>query len=109
PFETELAKLAANDAAAGDEFVYSVAISGNSAVIGAPRDDDDGINSGSAYLFRRGSDGWVQSMKLPPQPLVVGPTAVGAGDRFGSSVAISSDYIIVGSPGDGDTTFEGAA
>src|SRR5690606_34126459 len=30
PFETELAKLAANDAAAGDEFGYSVAISGNS-------------------------------------------------------------------------------
>ncbi|MEX2535795.1 MAG: PKD domain-containing protein [Trueperaceae bacterium] len=109
PFGTEFPKLTASDAAAGDQFGYSVAMSGDYAVIGARADDDGGFDSGSAYVFQRSGDGWVQSMKLPPEPPVVAPTAIGAADRFGSSVAISSDYIIVGAPGDEDTTFEGAA
>ena len=47
----QLAKLTASDAAPGDEFGFSVAISGNTAIVGASQDDDAGSNSGSAYLF----------------------------------------------------------
>ena len=44
-------KLTASDAATGDEFGVSVALSGNTAIVGAYRNDDAGTNSGSAYLF----------------------------------------------------------
>jgi len=44
-------KLTASDAAAHDRFGFSVAISGNTALVGERLDDDRGINSGSAYLF----------------------------------------------------------
>ena len=47
----ELAKLTALDVEANDRFGISVAISGNTVVIGARWDDDLGANSGSAYLF----------------------------------------------------------
>jgi hypothetical protein len=51
---TELAKLLASDGAAGDLFGglhRSVALSGETAVIGAICDDDNGSRSGSAYVF----------------------------------------------------------
>ncbi len=44
-------KLTASDIAAGDEFGSSVAIRGNTALVGSLFDDDAGINSGSVYLF----------------------------------------------------------
>ena len=44
-------KLTASDAAPGDEFGISVAISGDTAIVRAYLDDDAGENSGSAYLF----------------------------------------------------------
>jgi len=48
---TEAAKLTASDGAASDVFGFSVAVSGNTVVVGAPDDDDKGINSGSAYVY----------------------------------------------------------
>ena len=47
----QLYKLTAEDAASGNKFGHSVALCGNTAVIGAIWDDDNGIRSGSAYLF----------------------------------------------------------
>jgi outer membrane protein assembly factor BamB len=47
----QLFKLTASDAAAGDNFGHSVALSGNLALVGAIFDDGIGSNSGSAYLF----------------------------------------------------------
>ena len=44
-------KLIASDGSAEDFFGNSVAVSGNTAVIGAPLDDDNGLESGSAYVF----------------------------------------------------------
>ena len=44
-------KLTASDGAAVDWFGFSVAISGDVAVVGAFRDDDNGTESGSAYVF----------------------------------------------------------
>ena len=82
-------KLLAGDGAAGDEFGYSVAVSGDTAVIGASgaRYDDD--HSGSAYVFVRAADGtWSQQAKLT--------AADGAeGDYFGGRVAVDGDTAVI--------------
>ncbi len=89
-------KLLASDGESGDFFGESVSISGNRSVIGAPRVDDNGQNSGAAYIFERDSDGrWTQVVKLSPDD----------GERedfFGASVSISGDRAIVGSELDAD-------
>ncbi|MCH7984763.1 MAG: hypothetical protein IIC28_12430, partial [Chloroflexi bacterium] len=88
-------KLAASDAAAGDTFGNSVAISGDTVVVGAPLDSDAGTDSGSAYVFVRSGTSWSQQAKL-----TAGDAA--AGDFFGVSVAISGDTVVVGAPFDAD-------
>ena len=58
------AKLLAGDVAAGDGLGYSVSVSGDTAVIGANRDDDGGNDSGAAYVFTRAGTIWKQEAKL---------------------------------------------
>lgn len=89
------AKMTAADGQAGDFFGYSLRISGDYAVVGAYGDDDNGIDSGSAYVFERDGDGWIQEAKLTADDGQ-------AGDAFGLSVAISGEYIIVGAYEDDD-------
>ncbi|MCH7582772.1 MAG: FG-GAP repeat protein, partial [Acidobacteria bacterium] len=86
---TQQAKLTAADGAAFDLFGFSVAISGDTALVGAHFDDDAGPDSGSAYVFTRSGTTWTQQAKL---------TAADAAafDRFGRSVAISGDTVLVG-------------
>jgi len=88
-------KLTANDAAASDEFGYSVAISGDTVVVGARFDDDGGTASGSAYLFTRSGTSWSQQDKLTASDAA-------ASDNFGNSVAISGDSVVVGAILDDD-------
>ena len=83
-------KLTASDAAANDNFGASVAVSGDTAVVGAPFDDiAAGTDAGSAYVFVRSASTWAQQQKL---------TAADAagGDRFGISVTVSDDTAVVG-------------
>ena len=55
------------DGGAENSFGESVSVSGDYAVVGAYYGDDNGDGSGSAYIFRRNSDGsWVQQAKLVP-------------------------------------------
>ena len=54
----QIAKLLPNDGAAKDNFGRSVAISGATAIVGAPLHDDNGTDSGSAYLFDASSCPW---------------------------------------------------
>ena len=92
---SEQQKLIAADFAAYDSFGYSVAISGDTAVVGADQDDDNGGDSGSAYVFVRSGSSWSQQQKLTASD--------GAQvDWFGGSVAISGDRIAVGSSRDDD-------
>jgi hypothetical protein len=86
---TQQAKLTAADGAAGDRFGASVALSGDTAIVGAWQDDDAGSYSGSAYVFSRLGTTWTQQAKL---------TAADAApfDWFGGSVAIDGDTAIVG-------------
>ena len=92
---TEQQKLAASDGAAGDLFGVSVAVDGDTAVIGAFFDDDNGINSGSAYVFTRSGTAWTQQAKLTASDGA-------AGDRFGDSIGISENTMVVGTPFDDD-------
>ncbi len=88
---SQQAKLTAADGAAGDWFGYSVALSGDTALIGAHFNDNDvnGVDSGSAYVFTRSGTTWSQRAKL---------TAAdgAAGDQFGGKVAISGDTALIG-------------
>lgn len=92
---TQAAKLYPDDPAGGAEFGDSVAIDGDTMVIGARWDDDLGFKSGSAYIFVRDINRvWSQQAKL----LANGGTAE---DFFGDSVAISGDTVVIGAPYDG--------
>ncbi len=82
-------KLLASDGVRGDEFGTALAMSGDYAIVGAPRKDDAGNNSGAAYIFTRQGTAWVEQAKL------VAPDAR-AGDYFGVSVAIDEDTVLVG-------------
>ena len=62
-----MAKLTAADAAAGDWFGISVAIDGDTVVVGAYYDDDGGSYSGSVYVFRT-TDGGATYGQRPPTP-----------------------------------------
>jgi hypothetical protein len=95
-------RLSPNDGSPGDDFGYSVAISGNTAVIGAPLNDNaKGRDAGAAYVFVRGSDGnWTQQQKLIPSDGI-------DQDQFGESVAIEGNTLVVGSPYNGSKTFTG--
>ena len=89
---SQQAKLTAADTAARDRFGGSVAISGDTVVVGALL-GTAGVyaDAGAAYVFQRSGSTWSQQAKLAA-------AEVEALDRFGASVAISGDTIVVGSP-----------
>lgn len=88
-------KLIATDGVAHDHFGYSVAISGDHAIIGSFEDDDNGDSSGSAYTYRYFAGIWYQEAKLLP-------SNGSEEDFFGLAVAISGDVAIVGAAQDSD-------
>jgi hypothetical protein len=78
----------------GDNFGKTVAISGNYLVIGSPGDDvGANSNQGSACVFRYTGTDWVFLQKLTD-------ATGGATNNFGSSVSISGNFLIAGSPND---------
>ena len=87
----EQAKLLASDGTAGDEFGYSVSLSGDTALIGAQYDDDNGQNSGSVYVFDRTGSTWTQQAKLLASDGK-------ENDNFGFSVSLSGDTALIGTP-----------
>ena len=88
-------KLTASDGAADDYFgFYSVALDGDTAVIGATGDDDLGDRSGSAYVFRWDGATWIEH-KLTARDGA-------AYDSFGVSVAVDGNTAVIGAAGDDD-------
>ena len=71
-----------------DHFGYSLALSGDTLLVSAPYDDENGINSGSAYVYVNDGNNWVLEAKLLPDN-------GSAGDVFGASVALDGDLAIV--------------
>ncbi|MEP7272317.1 MAG: FG-GAP repeat protein, partial [Acidobacteriota bacterium] len=99
PLFTEVRKLTASDRATGDNFGWSVGISGDTVVVGAILES----SKGAAYVFERnkgGADNWGEVKKLTASD---GATS----DFFGSSVGISVDTVVVGA--NRDDTFKGSA
>ena len=102
---TQQAYLKAPNAGAGDYFGYSVAVSGDTVVVGAYGEDSNQTTitngttasadnsasyAGAAYVFTRSGTNWTQ------QAYLKAPNA-GTNDEFGSSVAVSGDTVVVGS------------
>ena len=88
-------KVTAADGAEGDQFGYSVSLSGDNLGVGAYGDDDNGESSGSAYLFTRNNGVWSQQSKLTADD--------GAAiDQFGISISLSGDSLAVAANGDDD-------
>lgn len=91
------AALVSPDPQALDEFGWSVAISGNTAVVGARNDDPDLgggpiSQAGAAYVYVRSGTGWIFEAKLVPHDAK-------SGDTFGIAVAIEGNTVIVGASG----------
>jgi hypothetical protein len=93
---TEQAKLLAPDGKAGDSFGGSVAVDGDTALIGAANDNHNGYNTGSAYVFTHAGGVWTQQAKLSPAG------GDNHGDVFGASVALHADSAVIGAPYDSD-------
>jgi hypothetical protein len=79
-------------AQSGADFGWSVAISGDTAVVGAPEEDSELYNEGAAYVFERVGGAWRISARLRSQY-----PATMSGFQFGNAVAIAGDLIAVGS------------
>ena len=98
----QTAKLTASDGVANDEFGYSVAISGDTIVVGAPNAtvtntllDKVFSGAGAAYVFVKPTAGWGTTSTYAAKLVNLGS---GANYHFGYSVAISGDTIVVGEP-----------
>lgn len=86
------AKLMASDGASEDYFGSEVAIDGDYIVIGAPGKFVNGMESaGGAYVYFRNGEQWTEQA-------ILHASDPDGGDHFGEAVAISNDYLIVGSP-----------
>jgi len=93
-------KLLASDADDRDNFGWSVSVSGTTAIVGARWDEDNGLKSGSAYIFERDNEGnWIETAKLLASDGDIQ-------DSFGRAVSISGDIAIIGSSRDDDNGAE---
>ncbi|MBI3819443.1 MAG: FG-GAP repeat protein [Planctomycetes bacterium] len=100
---SQQAYLKASNTDAGDQFGYSVSISGDTVVVGAPGEssyatgvnndqyNNSATNSGAAYVFVRSGTTWSQQAYLKA-------SNTGTSDRFGLSVSVTGDTIAVGAP-----------
>jgi hypothetical protein len=89
----EIRALTAHDAASGDEFGWSVAIAGALALVGAPEDGDNGLNSGSVYVFDAATGQQLSKLTASDGS---------PGDVFGWSIALEDGLALVGAPGTDD-------
>lgn len=80
-------KLTASDATAGDYFGYAVAVSGDNIAVGAYGNDDDGSNSGGAYVYRWNGSSYDEKIISIDSS---------AGDYYGYSIAMDGDVVVVG-------------
>jgi hypothetical protein len=106
---TQQAYLKASNTGENDNFGWSVAISGDTAVVGAYGEssaatgvdnttpgqaDDSASNSGAAYVFVRSGSTWTQQAYLKA-------SNTGANDNFGASVAVTGDTALIGAQYEG--------
>lgn len=91
----EVAEFIAGDGLDMDLFGYAVAIRNDTAVVGAPWEDDAEVDAGAARVFARdpgGAGAWGETKRLAASD-------GGQGDSFGWAVALDADTVLVGAPG----------
>ncbi len=89
--------LLAEDGSTNEYFGISVDVQGNTIVVGAYWADNE---KGAAYVFDKNGSAWEQVNKLTDPNGESSPDIPGHGDRFGSSVSIDGDRIVVGAEND---------
>ncbi len=94
--------LASDAEGVHDLFGYSVAVHGDTAIVGAPRTDFTGIGSGAAYVFRHIGGRWMREGVLTSDDST-------RGDEFGIAVALDKDVALIGRTAFGTDTSEGGA
>ncbi len=87
------ATLIPDDVSAQDQFGSSVAVEGDTIVVGADHQDSLGTDTGAAYVFTFDGNTWTQQAKLLP-------TLLHDPSFFGTAVGITDGRILVGAPGD---------
>jgi hypothetical protein len=102
---TQTAKLTSSNGSGNDNFGTSVAISGSTIVVGAPKAFIGFVEAGTAYVFVKPTAGWTdatETARLTPLD--------GAPEAFGRAVAISGNTVMVGAPSAtvNSKTFQGA-
>jgi FG-GAP repeat len=100
------ASLAAYDAERDKNFGWSVAVRGETVVVGARGDDHTGPQAGAAYVFRRHVGG--RNRYGPVKKLTASDSSFGFED-FGWSVDVSDSLVVIGAPKGGPEPFTGAA
>lgn len=108
-----------NPSDGSDNFGHQVVLSGERVAVASPQEDsnlttisngapptsnDASLNSGAVYVYRRGNTGWVHEAYIKA-------SNSGAGDQFGTSIGLSGDTLVVGSPeedSDGTSIVSGA-
>lgn len=104
---TQTKKLLPSDGASEDQFgLWTIGMSGdgNYTIIGSHRNDDDGENSGSAYIFFKDGGNWTEEVKLTA-------SNAEADDQFGFSCSLDEDgnYAVIGARfGNGNVVNSGA-
>ncbi|MCC6907452.1 MAG: FG-GAP repeat protein [Phycisphaerales bacterium] len=93
---TQEARLIAPDGEQDDRFGHSIAVAGDTILVGCPQDTGRDYQSGSVYVYKRDGGGqWLMTQRLIADDGQ-------AYDLFGTSVGYTGDWIVIGSPQDGD-------
>ena len=107
--QAQTAKLDPSDGSGGDLFGNSVAVDGDTVVVGAYLDDVNDANNnqvsnaGSAYVFTKPATGWTATSTAAKLTASDGA----ATNHFGRSVAVDADAVVVGAYG--TDNFKGSA
>lgn len=97
---SEYRELPMPDGMRYDHYGSSVFVGGDLVVVGASEDDNEnGRSAGSAFLFEMPAEGWTSDTPLA-EPATLKAFDSPAGDRFGHSVDMDGDLLVVGVPGD---------
>ena len=96
---TEQQKLLNSNGQVNDWFGLSVSISGDTVIVSAEGEDDDGSQSGAAFVYVRNGTTWTEQQKLLP-------AENRANSFFGNSVAIDGDTVVIGKYLDSSTTYQ---
>lgn len=101
----EVAEFIASDGLDMDLYGYAVAVRNDTAVVGAPWEDDVEVDAGAARVFTRdpgGAGAWGETIRLAASD-------GGRGDSFGQAVALDADTVLVGAPGNSAAATRGGA